>query len=330
VRRLEGVAMSFASSWKQYFANDLVFLHDRYGATYFKQDFTNIKFGDLAAGHLSRTRKESLLRGLRGLLESQSLLRHLAPDVANNISHEIYWGTPGTPCDLAALKSVSHFHIPPNDYSGCGHFKERPGSGWSKYDPDTLRTQLVKGCMNARTRFYAHRGLPLESVEYYGAATVNWQGSLTPQVQDRQICSWLMGAPSVYAGDLASLTAENIACYRSRFDILNRLEATYGIYRRFQFSGVPAPTDTDWHWWGKLDARGCGAVVVLRGSGGPDKQAINIPWVDRDQTYKVTALLQAKEWGTFTGAQLQAGELSLALPLLGQEILELSRVVVTR
>ena len=170
----------------------------------------------------------------------------------------------------------------------------------------------------------------MECVEYYGAATVNWKGSLTPQVQDRQICSWLMGSPSVYAGDLASLTEENIARYRSRFDILKRLEATYGIYRRFQYSGVPAPTDTDWHWWGKLDARGCGAVVVLRGSGGQDKQAINIPWVDRDQTYKVTALLQAKESGTFTGAQLQDGELSLALPLLGQEILELSHVVENR
>ena len=326
INRLDGVAMSFASSWNQYYANDLVFLHDRYGVTYFKQDFSNIQFGDLAAGHHSRTRKESLLRGLRGLLESQALVQHLAPDVANEITHEIYWGTPGTPCDLAALKHVSVYHIPPNDYSGCGHFKERPGPAWSKYNPDTLRAELVKGCMNSRTRFYAHRGLPLECVEYYGAATVNWQGSLTPQVQDRQICSWLMGAPSVYAGDLASLTDENIARYRSRFDILKRLEATYGIYRHFQYSGVPAPTDTDWHWWGKLDPRGCGAVVVLRGSGGKDQRAINIPWVDPNETYKVTVLLQAKELGAFTGKQLQAGELTLSLPLLGQEILELSRV----
>ena len=324
IRRLDGVAMCFASPWREYFANDLVSLHDRYGVSYFKQDFTNIKFGDLAAGHDSRTRKESLLRGLRGLLESESLLRHLAPDVANNISHEIYWGTPGTPCDLAALKSVSFFHIPPNDYSGCGHFKERPGAGWKKYSPDTLRTELVKGCLNARSRFYAHRGLPLECVEYYGAATVNWQGSLTPQVQDRQICSWLMGAPTVYAGDLASLTEENIARYHNRFEILKRLEASYGIYRHFQFSGVPAPTDTDWHWWGKLDARGCGAVVVLRGSSGAEQRAINIPWVDRKQTYQVTALFQKKELGRFTGAQLQTGELTLALPVLGQEILELS------
>lgn len=324
VRRLDGVAMSFASSWNRYFANDMVSLHDRYGVTYFKQDFTNIKFGDLAAGHQSRTRKESLLRGLRGLLESQALLRHLAPDVANNITHEIYWGTPGTPCDLAALKSASHFHIPPNDYSGCGHFKERPGPGWSKYKPETMRAELITGCMNARTRYYAHRGLPLECVEYYGAATVNWQGSLTPQVQDRQVCSWLMGAPTVFAGDLASLTDENIVRYRSRFDILKRLEATYGIYRRFQYSGVPAPTDTDWHWWGKLDSRGCGAVVVLRGSGGDGQRAINIPWVDSSATYKVASLLSPKELGTFTGKQLQADGVKLFLPLLGQEILELS------
>lgn len=326
VQRLSGVAMSFASSWSRYHANDLVFLHDRFGATYFKQDFSNIQFGDLAAGHYSRTRKESLLRGLRGLLESQALVRHLAPEVANEITHEIYWGTPGTPCDLAALKSVSLYHVPPNDYSGCGHFKERPNEGWSRYGVAALHEKLLKGCMNARTRFYAHRGLPLECIEYYAAATVNWKGSLTPQVQDRQICSWLMGSPSVYAGDLASLTEENIARYRNRFDILKRLEATYGIYRHFQYSGVPAPTDTDWHWWGKLDARGCGAVVVLRGSGGSEKRAINIPWVDPDQTYTATTLFDNTQRGTFTGKQLQAGELMLALPVFGQEIVELERV----
>jgi hypothetical protein len=324
VRRLSGVAMSFASPWSQYYANDLVFLHDRYGSTYFKQDFSNIQFGDLAAGHHSRTRKESLLRGLRGLLDSQTLLRRLAPDVANEITHEIYWGTPGTPCDLAALKHVSLYHIPPNDYSGCGHFKERPHDGWSRYGAALLREQLLKGCLNARNRFYAHRGLPLECIEYYGAATVNWQGSLTPQVQDRQICSWLMGAPTVYAGDLASLTEENITCYRSRFDILKRLEADYGIYRHFQYSGAPAPTDTDWHWWGKLDDRGCGAVVVLRGTGGGERRTVNIPWVDPAKSYKVAALFAPKELGTFTGKQLQAGELTMALPSLGQEILELS------
>ncbi len=324
VQRLDGVAMSFASSWNQYYANDLVYLHDRYGVTYFKQDFSNIQFGDLAAGHQSRTRKESLLRGLRGLLESQTLLRKLAPDVANEITHEIYWGTPGTPCDLAALKHVSLYHIPPNDYSGCGDFKERPHDGWSRHGVEALREQLIKGCLNARNRFYAHRGLPLECVEYYGAATVNWEGSLTPHVQDRQVCSWLMGAPTVYAGDLASLTEENIARYRSRFDILKRLDANYGIYRRFQYSGVPAPTDTDWHWWGKLDPRGNGAVVVLRGSGGNDRRSVNIPWVDPAKSYKVTALLDPLELGTFTGKQLQAGGLTLSLPLFGQEILELS------
>lgn len=325
IKRLDGVAMSFAGPWHRYYANDLVSLHDRYGATYFKQDFSNIQFGDLAAGRPSRSRKESLLRGLRGMLEAQSLLRHLAPDVANEITHEIYWGTPGTPCDLAALKHAALYHIPPNDYSGCGHFKERPNDGWSRYGVEVLRQKLASGCLNARNRLYAHRGLPLECIEYYAAATVNWRGSLTPEIQDRQICSWLMGAPTVYSGDLASLTDEHIARYRDRFDHLKRLEATYGIYRRFQFSGVPSPTDTDWHWWGKLDERGCGAVVVLRGGGGADQRAVNIPWVDPSARYRVTALFTGKELGAFTGRQLQDGELSLTLPLLGQEILELSR-----
>ena len=178
--------------------------------------------------------------------------------------------------------------------------------------------------MNARSRFYAHRGLPLESIEYYGAATVNWKGSLTPQVQDRQICSWLMGAPLVYAGDLASLSKDNIARYKQRFGILKRLEKSYGIYRLFQYSGVPAPTDTDWHWWGKLTKKGYGAVVVIRGSGGKDQRAINVPWVQPETRYKVTALFQKKDLGAFTGKQLQAGELSIKLSPLGQEILELS------
>ena len=327
IRRLSGSAMSFAGPWRRFYAHDLAFLHDLYGATYFKQDFSNIKFGDLAAGHDSRTRKESLLRGLRGLLESQAILRRLAPSVANQISHEIYWGTPGVPCDLAALKHVSQFHIPPNDYNGAGHRKQRVGASdaWNKYDPAELRKQLIKGCLNARNRFYAHRGLPLECIEYYAATVVNWKGSLTAQVQDRQVCSWLLGSPSVFAGDLASLSEDHIQRYRKRFDLVKRLEADYGIFRQFQYSGVPAPTDSDWHWWGKLDERGCGAVVVMRGTGGEDQRAINIPWVRPESDYRVTALLQKEDLGTFSGKRLQTGELRLRLPSLGQEILELSQ-----
>jgi hypothetical protein len=325
VRRSDGLAMSFAGHWSQYYAHDLIDLHDRYGATYFKQDFTNIKYGDIGPGSPARTQKESVLRGLRGLLRAQEILRHHLPEISHEITHEIYWGTPGVPADLAALKHAALYHIPPNDYSGVGHAKQRAGTpGWERYNPDELRQELIRGCQNARERFFAHRGLPLECIEYYGAATVNWQGSLTPQVQDRQVASWLMGAPLLFAGDLASLSEENIAHYRQRFAILKRLQKTYGIYRLFQYSGVPAPTDTDWHWWGKLDGDGHGAVVVLRGSAGDDQRAVNIPWVREDRTYRVAALFDEQDLGTCTGAELQAGHLHLMLPTLGQEILEIS------
>lgn len=323
IGRVGGLAMSFSSPWSEYYANDLLFLHDYYGVTYFKQDFTNIKFGDLGPDSHARTRKESVLRGLRGLLQAQDSLRRLAPTVVNQITHEIYWGTPGVPADIAAVKHASLFHIPPNDYSGVGHWKQRVGAaGWEKYDPVKLRQDLLRGCFNARQRFYLHRGLPLECIEYYGAATVNWKGSLTPEVQDRQVVSWLMGAPLLFAGDLASLTEENIKRYRNRFDIVKRLERDYGIYRHFQYSGVPAPTDSDWHWWGKLNEQRVGAVVVIRGNGGAKDRAINIPWVDTDKRYHVTGLLAGKDLGTFTGSQLLAGALKLTLPEYGQEILE--------
>ena len=324
IRRHKGVAMSFSSPWSSYYGNQLARLHDYYGAAYFKQDFTNIKYGDFAKGHYIRSKKESLLRGLRGLFESQDILRRLAPEVANQITHEIYWGTPGVPCDLAVLKHAVAYHIPPNDYSGVGHWKQRAGATdwWDKVDPKDQSKKLLKGCFNSRTRFYLHRGLPLECIEYYGASTVNVKGSLTGEIQDRQVCSWLMGAPTVYAGDLASLTEDNIKRYRDRFAIVKRLEKEYGIYRNFQYSGVPAPTDTDWHWWGKLNENGEGAVVVVRGDGGGDKRAVNIPWVAAKKFYKLTALFAGKELGTFKGSDLINGKLKIALPKYGQEILE--------
>lgn len=323
IKRLGGYGMSFASPWREYYAHDLVRLHKQYGAVYFKQDFTDIRFGDLAEGHESRTRKDSLLRGLRGLLEAQDILRREAPAVSPEITHEIYWGTPGVPCDVAALKHAALYHIPPNDYSGVVNNKKRFSPSWNN-DPVKLRQELLGGCFQARQRFYAHRGLPLYGIEWYAAATVNVNGSLSVEVQDRQICSWLMGAPLVFAGDLASLTEENIARYRRRFDLLKRLQSTYDIYRHFQFSGVPAPTDRDWHWWGKLDDKGYGAVVVLRGNGGAAQRAINVPWVHPEVEYRVTAAFSGKELGVFKGRELQAGSVQLELPALGQEILELA------
>jgi len=321
--RQGGVAMSFASPWRHRFAEELVDGANRYGATYFKQDFTNIQFGHVGADSDGRTLKDSVLRGLRGLFEAEDYIRQHAPQVTTQITHEIYWGTPGVPCDLAALKHAHLYHIPPNDYSGAG-LPSRPFSKEWKLDPATMNRDLVRGCWNARQRFFEHRGLPLYGIEYYAAATMNIGGSLTPAVQDRQVCSWLMGAPLVYASDLRSLTPENIAQYRKRFELLKRLQAAYGIYRYFQFSGVPAPTDTDWHWWGKLNPRGAGAVVVVRGSGGSGERQINVPWVLPKATYRVTALFAGRELGRYSGSQLQSGILKLSLPPLGQEILEIA------
>lgn len=320
IKREGGLAMSFASKWRHYYANDIAYLHDRYGATYFKQDLTNIKFGDIAKGHESRTRKESLLRGLRALLETIDEINDASPDIVMEITHEIYWGTPGVPCDLAALKHVYAYHIPPNDYSGVGKPSQRYSTLWN-YKSDSLRTKLIAGCFNARKQLYAHRGLPLQSLEYYAAATLNFKGSLTPEVQRRQLCSWLMGVPAVYAGDLASLSPENIQTYKEGFALLERLNENYTIYENFQFSGVPAPTDTDWHWWGKLNDKGHGAVVVLRGQGGVPKQKINIPWVHPESKYRVSLAFSKKSLGNYSGRDLKRGILEISLDQLSQEII---------
>jgi hypothetical protein len=323
VRRLNALGMSYASPWREYYAQDLSGLAHHYGATYFKQDLTNIRFGDAAEEHESRTRKESLLRGLRGLLAAQDQIRREAPSVSTEITHEIYWGTPGVPCDLAAIEHADIYHTPPNDYSGDGNSNQV----WDpsrQYDTAKLRQDLIDGAYHARQRFYALRGLPLETIEYYAAATFNGSGSLTPQIQDRQIVSWLLGAPQPFSGDLTSLTPENISRYRERFQMLARLESTYGIYKHFEFSGVPAPTDVDWHWWGKLNEKGEGAVVVLRGSAGGDSMQVVIPWVIPGRRYQLKALFTGKDLGTFTSRDLIKGKLKLELPHYGQEILELS------
>jgi len=130
--------------------------------------------------------------------------------------------------------------------------------------------------------------------------------------------------PASFSGDLRTLTADNIAHYRKRFGELERLERTYGIYRRFQFSGVPGPTETDWHWWGKLNDKGSGAVVVLRGKGGAARRAVNLPWVRPELSYHVSGVFSGKSYGVFSGRTLQDAGLSVELPVYGQEVLELA------
>jgi hypothetical protein len=319
-----GYGMSFTSKWRDYFMNDIVYMRDKYGMTYVKEDLTNISKGDIAEGHESRTKKESLLRGLRGLLSINKALAEAAPDLWTQITHEIYWRTPGPPADIAALKHACAFHTTPNTYLGAGNGSRRVSQDWP-YDPLKLRADLIKSCDQARHRYYDHRGLPAHSVEFYAANAVNVKGSLTSSVQDRQICSWLMGAPTVFAGDLSSLTAEHILHYRKRFDLLKRLQKAYDIYGYFQYSGVPMPTDTDWHWWGKLNEEGLGAVVVLRGSAGEQERTINIPWAHPNKKYGVTLHFSGKKMGAFSGKELIDGKLKLSLPVYGQEILELAQ-----
>ena len=326
IRRAGGLALSFCyeKSRKKY-VDEIVYLNKTYGAKYFKQDLSNVCYGDIARGHESRTKKESYLRGLRGLFATQDEIRRLSPESWLQMSHEVYWETPGPAADVAVLKHVDSYHASPNEYWGAGRRNKLVDSNWN-FDVDSLKQKLRLGAFRARQIMYNHRGLPLERIEIFGAATTNYKGSLSSDVQDRQICSWLMGAPLSYSGDLTSLTPENKERYRDRFSMLKRLNQQYGIYSHFQYSGVPAPTDEDWHWWGKLNNDGCGAVIVLRGNSGADSRNINIPWVNANKKYKLTGLFSETDLGVFSGKQLQNGELTISLQTFGQEIIEISLI----
>jgi hypothetical protein len=72
-----------------------------------------------------------------------------------------------------------------------------------------------------------------------------------------------------------------------------------------------------------LNSHGSGAVVVVRGSGGAESRLINIPWVAAAGQYKVSGVLSGRVYGVFAGKALQAGALKIALPVYGQEILEI-------
>jgi hypothetical protein len=50
----------------------------------------------------------------------------------------------------------------------------------------------------------------------------------------------------------------------------------------------------DWHWWGELNENREGAVVILRGNGGEERRAVNIPWVLPHKRYKLRGLLGEK------------------------------------
>lgn len=326
IKRAGGLGLSFCyDRAREHYVNDLLSLHENYKADYFKQDLSNICYGDLACGHESRTIKESYLRGLRGLLATQDEIHKKVPDIWLQLSHEIYWETAGPEADIAVLQHADSYHSAPNEYWGAGIREELVNTDWD-FKVKELQDKLIQGAFRARNLWYAHRGLSLERIEVFGAVTTNYKGSLSSKVIDRQICSWLMGAPLSFSGDLTSLTDENIQQYHSRFSMLDQLQKKYGIYNCFQYSGVPEPTDTDWHWWGKLNEQGYGVIIVLRGSKGKDRRGINIPWVNSDKKYLLKALFEDRELGVFSGEQLHNGELELSLRSFGQEMLEISGV----
>jgi hypothetical protein len=322
VRRDGGVGMSFCyEPSRRSYISKLGFLIKNYNVSYFKQDLSNICYGDLAKGHESRTLRESYLRGLRGFFATQDSIHRFHPGIWLQVSHETYWETPGPVADVAILRHADSYHSSPNEYFGAGNRKEQVKPEW-KYNVDSISQKLLQGAFRAREFLYAQRGLPLDRIEIFGAAITNYKGSLTSGIIDRQICSWLVGAPLSFSGDLESLTEENILQYKNRFETLGRLQKEYGIYSFFQFSGVPGPTDENWHWWGKLNDKGCGAVVVLRGRGGDDMQRINIPWVLPRKRYRLKGLLSGNDLGVFKGKQLHKGALCLSIDRYGQEIIE--------
>ncbi len=148
VKRMNGSAMSFSSPWRQYYAEDLARVARQFGVTYFKQDFSNVCYGDVAEGHEGRSMRDSLLRGLRNLLETQDLIRAAATQVVTELTHEIYWATPGVPADLAVLKHACQYHFPYNSCWGADPlwpdpvWQENPRA--RQIDPETHRAVLLR------------------------------------------------------------------------------------------------------------------------------------------------------------------------------------------
>ena len=147
VKRMNGWAMSFSSPWRQYYAEDLVRVARQFGVTYFKQDFSNVRYGDIAEGHEGRTMRDSLLRGLRNLLETQDRIRAAAPQVVTELTHEIYWDTPGVPGDLAVLKHACQYHFPYNScWAPTPCYRKTAGSGGS------IRRRIGRCCCGRVSR----------------------------------------------------------------------------------------------------------------------------------------------------------------------------------
>ncbi len=325
-RHKDGYAMSYTSKWRDYYINDLVRMHDVYGITYYKQDLRSMGYGDIAYGHSARTLKESVLRQFRGFFETQDEVRRLAPDVKLENTHENYWRIKA-PVDLATLKHSDFMFIPMQNYLGDGkwRWKDRQTGYW-EHKPELMQPELVEACYIATERFYENRGLPVYALEHHGASMVNFDNCLTREIQDLQICSWLMGSLKFFTGDLATLSKKNIRLYRERFEMVEKLNEKYGIMRYFQFSGVPGPSRKDWFWWGKLNDVNGGVVVVIRGDGGEEERAINVPWVKDGHKYKVKSLIGGRELGEFDARSLRDGVLKLRISKNNGEILELERI----
>lgn len=320
-----GAGLSFASIGRKRYADEVVSVYRKYGARYMKQDLSDIVYGDIARGHESRTYKESLLRGLRGLLQTQDMIHAQAPDMTLQLSHEIYWKTAGPPADVAVLKHADVYHATPNEYWGAGDRTRQVSPAWP-FRADSLAAALCHGAYRACANWYAHRGLPLYKIEIFGAAMTNFQGSLTPGMVDRQVCSWLMGAPTSFSGDLQSLTPELVERYRDRFAKVQELQRKYDIFHHFQYSGAPEPSEEDSFWWGKLNRQGEGAVIVMGGRDGKADNRVYIPWVQSRRNYRVKGLLTGTDHGIHAGRDLSREGLDLRLQPAQVEILELSLV----
>ena len=172
------------------------------------------------------------------MLATQDTVQRLTPDVVTQITHEIYWNTPGCPADLAALKHAPMYHIPPNNgrNSGAGTSRQPAGESWG-HDHKKLYKQVITSSLFMRQQYYAHRGLPLYCCEFYGAGAVNFRNI---QVQDRQVCSSLMGTPMVFTGDLKALETGDIARYHELFEIIAMLQKNTTSTTIFSSAACPS------------------------------------------------------------------------------------------
>jgi alpha-galactosidase len=295
--------MCLATPWYDYIKGKIISLVKENNIGYIKFDLAsaysayklnNYEAGCYASGHGHKDQAESLYMLYTKTYQLIDELKASCPDLYVDCTFELF----------GEIYGIDYSLVQHADGDWLSNIEQKPPHG-----PLYLR----------QLSFERGRVIP-PSTLLIGNMQMNWENSELGFQS-------LFSASPLMLGDPRGLPEAKIAWFKKSSDWFRNMETKYRISQYYQTSNVfTRPESRGWDGFARINPDKGGLVCVFRNDDPNEQRKFQIPWVNKNKTYRIKTAVDGRVLETRKGSDLMENGLLIEIPKKNQaSVLELEQ-----